>query len=159
MSQMSPCQTSRFGFRQVRSTFWISASNQSSSLAKSSSAVQPSGSNPADPGRKSTARLRPTLARSRSWISGSGSLGGILRVELGQRELGGAQAQPPGQLAADDLRHQRQRPLAGAAELQHVGAEVVGLDDRGQAAALAERGEVAGHPDVFKHAGQRTAIG
>ena len=51
ISQMSPCQTSRFGLRQVRSTFWISASNQSSSLAKSSSAVQPSGSNPAVPGR------------------------------------------------------------------------------------------------------------
>ena len=51
MSQVPPCQTSRFGLRQVRSTFWISASNQSSSLAKSSSAVQPSGSKPAEPGR------------------------------------------------------------------------------------------------------------
>ncbi len=156
---MSPCQTSKFGFRQVRSTFWMSASNQSSSLAKSSSTVQPSGSNPAEPGRKSTARLSPTLARSRSWISGSGSLGGILGSRSASASSGVRRPEPPGQLAADDLRYQRERPLAGAAELEHVGAQVVGLDDRGQAAALAERGEVAGHRDTFKHARQRTAPG
>src|ERR1035441_3122340 len=66
ISQMLRCQTRRFGLRQVRSTLCSSASNHKSWLAKPGSAVQPSGSKPTEPGRKSTPRFRPSLALSRS---------------------------------------------------------------------------------------------
>ena len=46
-------------------------------------------------------------------------------------------------LAGDELGDQRLRSLPGAAELEHVHAVVVGLDDRGQRAALAQRRDVA----------------
>ena len=49
-----------------------------------------------------------------------------------------------GQLADDHLGDQHLEALAGAAELADVGAEVVGLDDPGQRAALAQRRDVAG---------------
>src|SRR6266571_1782257 len=123
MSQMLRCQTRRFGLRQVRSTFCTSASNQSTWLANSGSAVQPSGSKPNEPGRKSTPRFMPSLARSRSWISGLGSPTTILGSSM-----------------------------AGTAELHHVSAEVVCLDDGGQRPALAQRGHVPRHRDMFEHA-------
>jgi hypothetical protein len=60
---------------------------------------------------------------------------------------------------ADDLRHQREGAVAGAAELQHVGTEVTGLDDGWQAAPLAQWRHVAGDGDAFKHARQAIANG
>src|SRR5262249_60289889 len=51
------------------------------------------------------------------------------------------------ELAADALRDERLRALSGAVELQDVEAVVVGLDERGQRAALAQRRDVAGGGD------------
>ena len=76
------------------------------------------------------------------------------RVQVGEGELRRPQAERAGQLTRDDLRDERERPLARATELEHVGAEVVGLHETRQAAALPERGQVTGDRDTFKHAGQ-----
>ena len=80
-------------------------------------------------------------------------------VEPGQHQLGYPQAQAAGELAGDDLGDQGERPLAGAAELHHVGAEVVRLDDGGQRPALAQRGHVPRHRDMFEHAARLPALG
>ena len=55
------------------------------------------------------------------------------------------------QLAGHDLGRERLRALAGAAELDHVQPVVVGLHDRGQRAALAQRGHVAGGGHRAQH--------
>ena len=65
-------------------------------------------------------------------------------IELGEDDLRHRQAERPRDLAGDELGDQRLRALAGAAELQHVQPVVVGLDDRRQRAAFAERRHVAG---------------
>ena len=53
-------------------------------------------------------------------------------VELDEDDLGHRQAERARDFAGDELRDQRLRPLARAAEFQHVHALIVGLDDRGQ---------------------------
>ena len=73
--------------------------------------------------------MSPALAAISSWISGSGSARAERRVELDQHELGHRQAERAGQLPGHDLRRQRLRTLARAAELEDVEAVVVGLDD------------------------------
>ncbi len=65
-------------------------------------------------------------------------------VDQGEDDLGNRQAGGARQLAGDELGDQCARPLAGAAELEHVEAIVVALDDRRQRAALAQRRDVAG---------------
>ncbi len=150
---MSPCQTSRFGLRQVRLTFWISASNQSSWLAKSGSARQPAGSYPAADGRKSTTSSSPLLARSRSWISGSGSAAAIRGSRQASTSSGARspsrRASSPPTISATSAWY-----LSRAPEFEHVGTQVVRLDQRGQPAALAQRGHIADHRYLFQHAGQ-----
>ena len=82
-------------------------------------------------------RLRPRLAVSRSWTSSSAS---YLRDRAPEVDRppgpGHVEAEGAGQLADDDLGDQHLGALSGAAELQHVGAVVVGLDDAGQRPAL-----------------------
>src|SRR3954453_22078458 len=74
MSQSRPCQRRRFGLRGVRSTFVISASNQTTAAARSGFGGSPApGTNGSAAGRKSRPRLRPPLPAINSWISGSGS--------------------------------------------------------------------------------------
>ena len=72
IAHSSLCQTSRFGFRQLRSTFAVSASSQMIRAATSGSGVHPE-SKPNEPGRKSTPRFSPMLALSRSCTSSSAS--------------------------------------------------------------------------------------
>jgi len=57
---------------------------------------------------------------------------------------GDGQAQLAGQLTRDHLGHQRLATLPGAVELHDVRAEVVGLDQAGQRAALAQGEDVPG---------------
>ena len=79
------------------------------------------------------------------------------RVEVSQDQLRDAQPEAARELAGDDLGDQRERALPGAAELHHVGAEIVRLDDGGQRPALAQGGHVPRHRDMFEHAGQAIA--
>ena len=58
------------------------------------------------------------------------------------------EAERPRQLADDDLGDEDLDALPGSAELQHVGAEVVGLDDARQRATLLEGGDVARGGDL-----------
>ena len=134
---------SRFVFWAVRSTFVTSASSQTIAAASSGDGAGPAGGrNGSAPGRKSTPRFGPALASSRSWISASGSARPIVGIELDDRELGHGEAERAGELAGDDLRHERLASLPGAAELEHVEAVVVSLDDGRQRAALAQRSDV-----------------
>ena len=140
----------------MRSTFWISASNQSSSLAKSSygpaERVESGGTRQEVHGQVE-AGARPEQVLDLLVRLARGDPG----VQVGEGELRRPQAERAGKLTRDDLRDQRERPLARAAELEHVGAEVVGLHETRQAAALAQRGQVTGDRDTFKHAGQAIA--
>ena len=82
-----------------------------------------------------------------------GLVAGELGVEVEHDEARGAQAEPGRQAADDHLGDEHLRALAGAAELADVGAEVVALDDAGQAAALAQRGDVARDGDERESGG------
>lgn len=101
-------------------------------------------------------RLSPWLARSRSCTSSSGSAEAIAASRW-TTTSSGMEAERTGAFAGHDLRHQRLASLPRAAELDHVRAQVVGLDEAGQRAALASastyrtavtrrRGESAGMP-------------
>ena len=139
---------SRFGFFAVRSTLVTSASSQTTSAARSGSGGGPAaGENGSDAGRKSSAEVR-ARAREQQVLDLGVRLGAAdRRVELDEHELGHGQPERAGELAGDDLRDERLRPLPGTAELEDVEAVVVGLDERGQRAALAERRHVAGRGD------------
>ena len=73
------------------------------------------------------------------------------RVDVDHDELRHGQSQPTGQPAGHDLGHQRGGPLTRPAELDHVGAQVVGLHEARQGAPLAQRGHVAGRLDASQH--------
>ena len=73
-----------------------------------------------------------------------------LRRHLDHDQLGHRQTDRPGELTGEHLGHERRRSLAGAAELGHVEAVVVGLHQAGQRAALAERLHVARGGDAAK---------
>ena len=70
-SPTSPCQSSRFGLCQERSTLAVNASSHRMRAPRLGGGTCPSYPN--EPGRKSTPRLSPTLALSRSWTSSSAS--------------------------------------------------------------------------------------
>ena len=75
-----------------------------------------------------------------------------VRIELDQHDLRHRQAGGAADLAGEQLRDQRLRSLAGAAELEHVHAVVVRLDDRGHGATLAQRRDVARDGDGAQRA-------
>ena len=102
------------------------------------------GLNITAPGRKSSPRLSPPLARTRSWISWCGSASPSAGSSIDADQLGHRQPEAARELAADPLGHERTRSLAGAVELDDVEAVVVAFDQPGQRAALAQRGHVAG---------------
>ena len=139
-----PCQTSRFVFFGVRSGFVVSASNQTTSAAQSASATRSAaGLKVIEPGRKSTPRFEPTLATSRSWTSSSGSDSAICASRSTATRSGTSSPSARPISPASHSGDERARALAGAAELHDVQPVVVGLDEAGQRAALAERRHVA----------------
>ena len=71
-------------------------------------------------------------------------------VELGEDEIRHRQLQRPRDLAGDELRDERPRPLPRPAKLQHVEPVVVGFDDGGQRSALAQRRHVTGDANSFQ---------
>ena len=99
----------------------------------------------------------PALAASRSWISASGSASGRVLVELHQDQLRHREAELPRQLAGHQLGHERLGTLSGAAQLDDVEAVVVGLYQRGQRAALAQRRDVADAGESF-HPGRAESL-
>ena len=128
MAQTLPCQTSRLGLRQLRSTFAVKASSHRIAAASSASrhavGVVPEGA------------WQEVAAE----VEAEGRVEQVLDllVRLVLRDLGvevdgdhvrDADAEAPCQLADEHLGHQDPQSLAGAAELHDVRAEVVGLDD------------------------------
>ena len=137
--------------RAVRSRLVTKASNQTMRDASSASGCQASGSKRERAGQVVEREVEPALpSRGRRW-RGSGP-GSRRRARCGrgrrraQAKTISGTGRPSGarDLAGDELGDQRARPLPGAAELEDVEAVVVGLDDRRQRAALAQRRDVAG---------------
>ena len=93
----------------------------------------------------------------RSWISGSGSAAASATSTSTTTSSGTGRPERPRELARDDLRHERLLALSGAAELRHVHAVVVGLDEPGQRPALAQGLDVAGGGDGAQRARSRRA--
>ena len=78
--------------------------------------------------------------------------GVVVGAQVGYRDLAGFGRRfvnvAPGELADDDLRDEHLGSLPGSGELHDVHAEVVGLHEPGQRAALAERRDVTGRVHV-----------
>ena len=139
----SPRQTSRLGLRQERSTLAHSASSHRMRPARSRSGCV---------GRVVAERARQQVDAE---VEAQAGVEQVLHLLVGlvapdlRRQVDGHQVRDryvdePGDPGDDDLGHQHPQPLAGAAELADVDAQVVGLDDPGQRAALAQRRHVAG---------------
>ena len=76
----------------------------------------------------------------------------VYRIELEPHEDRRAQVEPARHLGDDHLGDEHAQALAGAPELAHIGAEVVGLDDARQRPALAQRRDIARDGDGRDHA-------
>ena len=114
----------------------------------------PSASKGSAPGRKSTPEVEAGAGRDEVLDLGVGLGAAQLGVDVGAHELGHREAQRPRELPAQQLGHERRGPLPGPAELQDVEPVVVGLDEPGQRAALAQRGDVARGADRSQHGPQ-----
>ena len=106
-------------------------------------AVAAAGLKVSAPGRKSIPRFSPPLARTRSWISSSGSASPRDGSSSTRDQVRHGQPDGPCQLAGQPLGDQRPRTLPGAAELDDVQPVVVRLDETRQRAALAQGRHVA----------------
>ena len=116
--------------RQLRSTFSVNASSQSTREASAASTGCATGSYAERAGQEIHPEVGPA-ARLQQLLNLLVGLGAAdHRVDL-QTTSPGRAARAPRQLSADHLGDQRLGALAGAPELRHVRAEVVGLDDPG----------------------------
>jgi hypothetical protein len=95
-----------------------SASSQTTSAASSGRRRRPPRVVGQRAGQEVDAEVEPALAAIRSWISGSGSARAERRVELDEHELGHRQPERAGQLAGDDLGHERLRPCPAPRNLR-----------------------------------------
>ena len=105
-------------------------------------------------GEEVDAEVRARRSRAaRSWISGSGSARPSVGIELDAATSSGT-AKPSARASSpdDDLGDERLRPLARAAELEHVEPVVVGLDEGGQRPALPQRRHVPRRRDLAHRA-------
>ena len=150
MSHSRRCQTSRLTFCAVRSTFVTSASNQTMSAARSGP-----GARPRRAARRRVERQRPGQEVETEVEAGAAHeqvldlgvrLGPCRAPDRARRGRSPGTGRPSARPSSprDQLGDQRLGPLAGAVELDDVQPVVVGLDEAGQRAALAERRDVAG---------------
>ena len=128
IAHSSPCQTSRFGFRQQRSTFAVSASSQMIRAATSGSGVH-AGVEPERARQEVHAQVQPDARVEQVLHLLVRLVAADRRVELDGDQVGGAIPSRRASSPTIDLGDQHPRALAGAAELADVGAQVVGLDD------------------------------
>ena len=155
MTHRSPCQISRLGLRQLRSTFAQKASSHST-LAATAAASGASGFSrdpvvPERAGQEVDAQVEPGTGVDQVLDLLVRLVAGDLGVQVERHQPRRAQPDPARELAHDHLGDQHPDPLAGAAELADVGAQVVGLHDPGQRAALAQGRDVADDPDGRDH--------
>ena len=73
-------------------------------------------------------------------------------VQIGENDLWNRQFEGTRDFARDQLGRQREQAVARRLELEHVQAVVVGLDERRERSAFAERGHVARDPHGSKRA-------
>ena len=147
MAQTLPCQTSRLGLRQLRSTLAVKASSQriAARLVGVGNAV---GVVPEGAGQEVAAEVEAEGRVEQVLDLLVRLVLRDLRVEVDGDHVRDADAEAPCELAHEHLGHQDPQSLSGAAELHDVGAEVVGLDDPGQRTALTQRRDVAGGGDA-----------
>src|ERR1043165_8736854 len=96
-------------------------------------------------------RLAPALALISSCTSSSGSARATTGSSSITTSSGTGSPSRRGSAPGVSPAAQRLRPLPGAAELDDVGAQVGGLDDAGQGAALAQRGDITDGGELGKH--------
>ncbi len=94
------------------------------------------GLNGSAPGQEVHAEVEPAAREQQVLDLGVGLRPTDDGVELEQHELRNPEAERTGELAHDELRDERLRPLARTPELEHVETVVVRLDERGERAAL-----------------------
>ena len=145
ISHSRPCQTSRFGFCGERSTFVTSASSQTISAASSGSGR---GAGGRVVGERAGQEVEPDVQPAARARSGPGSPGRARRRRAAGRARRRRSRAPAARAArasspATSSATSAFGALAGAAELEHVEAVVVGLDQPGHRAALAQRRHVA----------------
>ena len=66
------------------------------------------------------------------------------RINLHEHQFRYTQAQRATDLPRDQFGNKRQRPLSRAAKFHHIATQIVGLDNRGQRSAFAQRKDIAG---------------
>ena len=141
IAQVRPCQTSRLGLLQVRSTLAVKASSHRIARGllrrrRPGAVVAEGAGQEVDAEVEADARGEQVLHLLVRLVAGDPG------VQVDARRSG-TRTEGAGDLADDDLGDQHLGALSGAAELQHVGAVVVGLDDAGQRPALTQWRDVA----------------
>ena len=157
ISQVRPCQMSRFGLATVRSGLVTRPSSQTTSAAKTGSTTG-SGRRVERQrtGQEVQAEVEPA-ARLHEVVDLLVGLGvAQVRVDIDERQVRHGQPDGARELAGQPLGDERPRTLAGAAELDHVQPVVVRLDEAGQRTALAQGRDVAGGGDHRRHPGETT---
>ena len=153
MSHRRLCQTSMLVFRASRSTLVTKASNQTMSAQRSGGRPKAGGRIEAQRAGQEVQPHVDAAAPLEQFPDLRVGLGGRqARVEVEEHDLGYEQPEGASDLARDEFGDEGLLAVAGAAELGHVEAVVVGLDDSRQRAALAQRGHVAGRGDASDHA-------
>ena len=122
ITQSSPCQTSRLGLRQERSTLAVKASSQSTLAPTPSAACRQLAVVPERARQEVDAEVEPGAGVEQVLDLLVGLVAGDLGVQVERDQPRGAQPDPAGQLADDHLGDQHPHALAGAAELADVGA-------------------------------------
>ncbi|MPN44955.1 hypothetical protein SDC9_192522 [bioreactor metagenome] len=89
--------------------------------------------------------VQPVAGANQVLNLGVGLGAGQVAVQVQQHDFRHRQAQRTCHAARDDLGHQRAHALPGAPELEHIGAQVVGLDNRRHGAAFTQRRDIALH--------------
>ncbi len=149
MTHRSSFQTSRLGLRQDRSTLAherVEPQHPGGLVRRRAGRQRAVEAERA--GQEVDAQVAPDAGAQQVLDLLVGLVAGQLLVEVEHHQPWGAQPDPTGQLGHHHLGDQHPQALAGATELADVGAEVLGLHDAGQAAALAQRGDVAGDGDA-----------
>ncbi len=101
-------------------------------------------------------RFRPTLAISRSRISGSASFRPIASSSSMNTSSGTRRPKCASDFAGNEFRYERQWTLSRAPEFQNVEALIVAFHNGRQRTALAQRRDIARHANRSQHCSDST---
>ena len=102
-------------------------------------------------GQEAQPQVQPGAGRQQAADLRVGLVSAEARIEVDEDQFGHTQPQRPADFPGDQLGDERLRALAGAGEFHDVERFVVGLDQRWEGAALAQRGDIAGRAHGADH--------